>query len=63
MKELHRVIELTEKHKDQPMDLADATLVVVAEDTGIRATLSIDSDFFVYRAKGKQVIENLFEPK
>ncbi len=56
-----RAIELSEKYQDQPMDLADATLIVAAEETGIREILSIGSDFLVYRAKGNQVIENLFK--
>ena len=59
---IQRVIELTEKYQDQPMDLADATLVVTAEDTGIKEILSIDSDFLAYRTKEKQVITNLFNP-
>lgn len=59
---IQRVIELTEKYHDQPMDLADATLVVTAEETGILEILSIDSDFLVYRANGDRVIENLFKP-
>jgi uncharacterized protein len=56
------VIELTEKYQDQPMDLVDATLVVAAEDTGIREILSLDSDFLVYRTKEKKAIVNLFKP-
>lgn len=30
---LNRIIELTKKYQDQPIDLADATLVVAAEET------------------------------
>lgn len=59
---IQRVIELTEKYQDQPTDLADATLVVAAEDTGIREILSIDSDFLVSRTKEKKTIVNLFKP-
>ena len=58
---LHRVIALTEKYQDRPMDLADATLVVAAEDTGIREILSIDSDFLIYRTKNKESIVNIFK--
>ena len=57
---LHRIITLTEKYRDRPMDLADATLVVAAEDTGIREILSIDSDFPIYRTGTKESIENVF---
>lgn len=40
-----RIVELTQKYSDRPMDFADATLVVAAEKRGIRQILSIDSDF------------------
>ena len=42
------------------MDFADATLIVVAERTGIKKIISIDSDFDVYRLPGKVIIENVF---
>ena len=58
--DLIRVIELTKKYADRPMDFADATLVVVAERTGIRQIISIDSDFDVYQLPGKVQIENVF---
>jgi predicted nucleic acid-binding protein len=62
VKGLSRIIELTEKYQAQPIDLADATLVVAAEETGLREILSIDRDFLVYRTKEKHVIENVFVP-
>jgi predicted nucleic acid-binding protein len=42
------------------MDFADATLLIVAEKTGIRKIISIDSDFDIYRLPGKIRIENVF---
>ncbi|MFW5695831.1 MAG: hypothetical protein ACOCYB_11725 [Alkalispirochaeta sp.] len=45
------LFDRSDKYQDQPMDLADATLIVAAEETGIREILSIDRDFLVYRAK------------
>lgn len=42
------------------MDLADATLVVAAEQLGIRDIISIDSDFYVYRTTDKEHINNIF---
>lgn len=44
-----RLLDLMEKYRDRPMDLADATLVIVAEETGYRQILTLDSDFLVYR--------------
>ncbi len=53
--DIARIIELTKKYSDQPMDFADATLVVVAERTGIKKIISIDSDFDIYRLPGNIV--------
>jgi predicted nucleic acid-binding protein len=49
---LKRTFELMEKYADQPMDLADASLVVAAETLKTRKIFSIDrGDFNVYRVK------------
>ena len=58
--DVNRIIALTKKYNDMPMDLADATLVIAAERTGIREIVSIDSDFFIYRTVGKEMITNIF---
>jgi len=58
---LIRIIELTKKYCDRPMDFADATLVITAEKTGIKKIISIDSDFDIYRLPGKVKIENIFK--
>ncbi|GAB6091090.1 type II toxin-antitoxin system VapC family toxin [Spirochaeta dissipatitropha] len=57
-KHISRIIELTKKYADLPMDFADATLVIAAEHTGIRKIISIDSDFDIYRLPGKELIQN-----
>jgi predicted nucleic acid-binding protein len=45
-----RVRELMAKYRDQPMDLADAALVRVAEREGLDQVFTVDrSDFEVYR--------------
>jgi predicted nucleic acid-binding protein len=36
------------------MDLADATLVALAEEEGHRRIFTLDSDFHVYRLHGRQ---------
>ncbi len=49
---LGRVFELMEQYSDHPMDLADASLVVAAEDLGTRKIFTLDrSDFETYRMK------------
>jgi predicted nucleic acid-binding protein len=59
--DIARIITLTEKYRDLPMDLADATLVVAAEKTGVHSIISIDSDFDIYRLPGRQLIKNVFQ--
>ncbi|MCL2759764.1 MAG: PIN domain-containing protein, partial [Treponema sp.] len=54
--DIPRLLELTEKYSDLPMDFADATLVVAAEKTGIREIVSLDKDFDIYRLPGKEKI-------
>ena len=52
---LARSIELSEKYRDVPMDFVDASLVALAEETGISNILSLDArGFGVYRIKGKK---------
>jgi predicted nucleic acid-binding protein len=60
-RDVTRIIELTKKYSDRPMDFADATLVITAEKTGIREIISIDSDFDIYRLLGKEMIRNVFQ--
>ena len=59
--DIARIVELTKKYRDRPMDYADATLVVAAEKTGINKIISIDSDFDIYRLPKKVRIENIFK--
>ena len=56
-----RITRLIKKYKNLPMDLADASLVILAEELGHGRILSTDvRDFGVYRWKEKQPFENLF---
>lgn len=52
--DLARVRRLMEQYSDLPMDLADATLVALAEHLGTRRVFTLDSDFRVYRYRGRQ---------
>lgn len=52
--QLERAIDLMRRYKDLPMDLADATLVALAEERNRGTVFSLDKDFRVYRlARGK----------
>lgn len=58
-----RLRELMAKYEDLPMDLADATLVRVAEREGIDTVLTFDRrDFKVYRAAGIGALKILPKP-
>jgi predicted nucleic acid-binding protein len=54
-----RLLELMEQYRDRPMDFADASLVLLAEQTGYRQILTLDSDFFFYRIHGHESFEVL----
>jgi len=43
-----RLSALMEQYQDRPMDLADATLVLTAEKTGLDQILTLDQDFYFY---------------
>lgn len=52
-----RLLALMEQYRDRPMDLADASLVLVAEKTGYRRILTLDSDFLFYRIDDRESFE------
>lgn len=58
-----RIIELSKKYSDVPMDLADASLVVLSEKLGIKEIITIDSDYYIYRTINKEMITNIFKYK
>ncbi len=60
--DMPRLKTLMSKYKDQPMDLADATLLRVAERDGITTILTLDADFRVYRAAGIGALKILPKP-
>lgn len=57
---LVRLIELSEKFMDVPMDLADASLIVASETKNIKEVISIDSDFYIYRNIRNDYLTNVF---
>lgn len=57
---LPRIATLMRKYQDLPMDLADASLVLLAEHLGTGKILSTDArDFGAYRWKNRHPFENL----
>lgn len=52
---LRRARNLMDQYADRPMDFADATLVVLAEDLGNDLIMTTDrADFAIYRINGKR---------
>lgn len=57
--EITNIRIMMEKYIDIPMDLADATLMYIANKEKIKNIVSIDSDFDIYRTLKKQSLYNL----
>ncbi len=58
---IQRIIELTEKYSDLPMDLADGSLLLISEMLTIKNIITIDSEYYVYRTRDKKMLNNLLE--
>ncbi|MGC1909343.1 MAG: PIN domain-containing protein [Candidatus Dormiibacterota bacterium] len=54
-----RSARLMDQYADRPMDLADATLVALAEERGQRRIFTLDTDFQIYRLRGRQRFETI----
>jgi len=62
-RETPRILALTAKYADQPMDLADACLVRMTELHRRCRVWTIDrSDFTTYRRHGRQAVPCVFPP-
>jgi predicted nucleic acid-binding protein len=55
--EADRIDELMARYANVPMDLADASLVAVAESRKHRRLFTNDSDFHIYRLEDGSVLE------
>jgi len=54
---LNRVKSLMTKYSDLPMDYADATIVCLAMETGIRHIITLDKkDFSIYKIKNQPLV-------
>ena len=57
--DIERMITLTKRYSDLPMDLADCSLIIVAEKMAINEIISIDSDYDIYRTLKREPLINL----
>ena len=58
-KDLSAIIEMMDKYTNVPMDLADATLMYVAQKEKLADIVSIDSDFDIYRTLKRGFLNNV----
>lgn len=58
---IERAAALMEQYEDLPMDLADATLVALAEERGLRRVFTLDAHFRVYRFRGRQPLRSCLQ--
>lgn len=57
-----RAAALMDQYADRSMDLADATLVALAEERGDPRIFTLDADFQVYRFRGRERFEMIPAP-
>jgi predicted nucleic acid-binding protein len=55
-----RIVFLTWKYADVPMDFGDSSLVAVCERVSTRFVATVDSDFNTYRVQDRHRFHNLF---
>jgi uncharacterized protein len=60
---IKKIIDLMNKYSDIPMDFADSTLVILAEERNINQIISIDSDFDIYRFNKIKHFKNILYKK
>ncbi|OGA02230.1 MAG: hypothetical protein A3H35_15735 [Betaproteobacteria bacterium RIFCSPLOWO2_02_FULL_62_17] len=59
--DLPGLAQLIRKYSDRPMDMADASLVWLANKTGITDIITVDrADFSVYRTNRRKAFRNVF---
>ena len=56
---VERLITLLRKYSDLPLDPADGSLLVAAEELGILDILTIDSDYSIYRTANGRALRNV----
>jgi uncharacterized protein len=54
-----RTAALMDKYSDRPMDLADASLVALAEARGLSRIFTLDADFHIYRLRNGNSLQVL----
>ena len=55
--EADRMADLMRQYRDTPMDLADSSLIAVAESRSIRRVFTLDEEFYIYRLADGSALE------
>ncbi len=55
--EIERMSMLMNQYRDRPMDLADASLIAIAESLSLKTIYTLDSDFYIYRLMNGSVLD------
>lgn len=59
---LQRAVELMERYADTPMDYGDATMILLAEDLGVREILTLDRrGFSTFRTPSGESLVNILD--
>ena len=61
--DINEICNLFVKYHDVPMDFADACVVYVCEKIVTNEVATVDSDFEIYRLKGKKPFKNVLVNK
>ena len=59
--DIERIIKLSQKYSDIPMDLVDASLIIISERLKAKDIITIDSDYYIYRTLDKEMLTNIFD--
>ena len=59
---METMIRATKTYRNVPMNLADASLLVLATETRLREILTFDSDFDIYRLPDRSRLINVLQP-
>ena len=57
LSEIRTMNDLMKTYQDTPMDLADASLVALAEHGKMKRIFTVDSDFYIYRLSDGSALE------
>jgi len=57
--QLTGIRDMLEQYADLPADLADCTLLEVANSEGVNSIITLDRDFSVYKLENGKFLENL----